>query len=376
MTQKLFVFGRTPELSWLELSRIYPNSRRLLSHIACAQISNEDMTSSLSRLGGTVAVCNVMGKIRSLTAAEIAGFLTGSASGLTFSLHIFSGQTSTEKLSDEIKNILAGKLGRIRYVIPKSPEAVSSVQFSREHTVMLVILPADGGYLVGQIAGVQPYLEWEKRDYGRPYADPKRGMLPPKVARMAVNAALGPEPAGKTVLDPFCGMGTVLAESLLVGAAAIAADIYSPSLTKAQANIVWLKENYPEVRGKMDILVSDAAHISEALPPAFVDAIVTEPFMGSPEIGEHKVPAQKAGSLLHGLEKLYIGCLRDWHGVLKTGGKVCIALPAYVYPRHTYTVKKVIDMCENLGYTKLFGPIAYNRPDAVVRRDFYLFERI
>ena len=81
-------------------------------------------------------------------------------------------------------------------------------------------------------------------------------------------------------------------------------------------------------------------------------------------------------NIIKGLEKLYIGCLRDWFKILIPGGKVVIALPEYAFGGRVYFVKKVIDMCENLGYTTLDGPIAYSRPQAIVRRMFYKFQKI
>ena len=78
---------------------------------------------------------------------------------------------------------------------------------------------------------------------------------------------------------------------------------------------------------------------------------------------------------MKGLEKLYIGCLRDWHAILKPKGKIVIALPKYSIHNKTYFVKKVIDSCEMLGYTTIVGPIEYSRPQAVVRREFYIFQK-
>ncbi len=101
-----------------------------------------------------------------------------------------------------------------------------------------------------------------------------------------------------------------------------------------------------------------------------IDAIVTEPFMG-----DTKAKPAEVKNIVKGLEKLYIGCLRDWQRVLKDHGIVVIALPKYEINGKTYFVKKVIDMCENLGYTIVAGPIEYSRPQAVVKRAFYVFQK-
>ena len=115
--------------------------------------------------------------------------------------------------------------------------------------------------------------------------------------------------------------------------------------------------------------------MSEHLKPESVDAIVTEPFLGSTEIGDKRHLQEKVKNMIKGLEKLYIGCLRDWQKILKPGGKVIIALPEYRIEDKMFFVKKVIDRCENLGYTTLHGPIEYSRPQAIVRREFFVLQK-
>ena len=78
---------------------------------------------------------------------------------------------------------------------------------------------------------------------------------------------------------------------------------------------------------------------------------------------------------MKGLEKLYIGCLKDWHKVLKPDGRVVMAIPAFHIGDKMLYVKNVVDRCENFGYTKLVGPIEYSRPQAVVRREFFVFRK-
>ena len=101
----------------------------------------------------------------------------------------------------------------------------------------------------------------------------------------------------------------------------------------------------------------DATHIDESIDASSIDAIVTEPFLGSPKIGEGKIHDVKdIQDIVKGLDKLYIGSLRAWTNILKPGGLVMIALPSFLIDGKVYSVKKVVDTCENLGYTKLLGP--------------------
>jgi tRNA G10 N-methylase Trm11 len=55
---------------------------------------------------------------------------------------------------------------------------------------------------------VQNIDEYSKRDYSKD-RDMQIGMLPPKLSQMMINLS-----GGKTIYDPFVGLGTVLIESL------------------------------------------------------------------------------------------------------------------------------------------------------------------
>jgi tRNA G10 N-methylase Trm11 len=245
----------------------------------------------------------------------------------------------------------------------------------------LLVIKTDSGFIIGKTIAVQPFDDWGKRDFGRPNADVKAGMLPPKVSRMIVNIAdrernVEKLLAQKTLLDPFCGMGTILSEALVMGWNVVGSDVDADVVTRARANIRWLTENKIAAEGVTCRLnVADAVHVSETVDHNTIDAIVTEPYMGPTEIASGKKGLEQLKNIVKGLEKLYIGCLRDWNLVLKPNGLVLIALPRYEVASKTYFVKKVIDKCEMLGYTILTGPIEYGRPQATVKRLFYVLQK-
>ena len=238
--------------------------------------------------------------------------------------------------------------------------------------------------MVGVTRAVQDFEDWNKRDFGRPAPDPKHGMLPPKVARMIVNIAL-PRQAGQgklsytpTLLDPFCGVGTILAEGLFRVANVVGSDLSPDAVSRTEKNLAWLRREYPKVAPfYTKAFVADATHLRDTVPAHSVDAIVTEPYMGEliDEKDRMHLTPDRVKHTLKGLEKLYIGSLREWATLVKPGGRVVMAIPAYVTPRGIMRVKNVIDRCEILGYTLLTGPIEYSRPQAIVKREFYVFQK-
>lgn len=378
MKSYLCVFGRTPDLSWAELNSLFPNATRLHDKVGRIRIHGDESAAGIiSQLGGTVLIAEEVGKAAEVQADSLITLFPETGELLNFTLMLFGdGSNTATTLLHGMKEAFRVTNRKTRYILPKHQDSISVPVLERENVQALVLVHTPVGYNIARAVAWQPYREWSSRDYDRPCADPKGGMLPPKVARMAVNIAAGPNRDGKLLVDPFCGMGTIQAEALLSGCRVIGSDLSEAVINQCQRNISWLIDKYNlKNQSEQSYIVTDATHISEKIPSASVDMIVTEPFMGSTRIGEGKVKEAEAKNINHGLIKLYIGCLRDWKKILKSGGKVFIALPSFAYPRHTYTVKKVIDMCEILGYTKLLGPIAYGRPQAVVRRDFYLLER-
>jgi tRNA G10 N-methylase Trm11 len=172
-------------------------------------------------------------------------------------------------------------------------------------------------------------------------------------------------------------MGTILAEAYMTSWSVMGSDVSADIVDRAKKNLDWLVQLFPGTRGSIGACVTaDAVHISEHIVANSVDAIVTEPFMGATSIANQKtLDSQKIKNIIKGLEKLYIGCLRDWHKILKENGRIVIALPAYAVLGRVYFVKKVVDMCENLGYTIVDGPIEYSRPQAIVKRQFYILQK-
>ncbi len=373
MSAFLFVLGRTSDLSYLELTSLFGKCSRLTRDVASVELSSNDAAhpqALLPQLGGTIKIARMLGTTASLGADVLTRYFLDIPDIRVFGVSKYGDVGVFDpNILTGIKTLLVAKGIHTRYIEAHDGDVLSSVVVAKQKVTELIVVSTGSDFIIGQTLAVQDVDAWSNRDYGRPFADPKSGMLPPKVARMAVNIA------GEkgTLLDPFCGMGTILGEALLVGWSVIGSDQSEDVVEKAKKNIEFLQGTSLQDRKEVpyEFFVSDATHISEHLPKESIDAIVTEPFLGSTQWGDRPVK-----NIMKGLEKLYIGCLRDWAKVLKSKGKVVIALPQYAINGKTYFVKNVIDRCENLGYTVVHGPIEYSRPQATVRRKFYVLRKI
>lgn len=211
------------------------------------------------------------------------------------------------------------------------------------------------------------WRHWIKRDRNKPYADHKKGMLPPKLARALVNIGLSYLETSNdkpTLYDPFCGTSTVLMEAVLLGCEAIGSDLQTEAIVGSKKNLDWLCREY-KLEKDFSVFQSDS---SKAQPKKKADLIVTEPFLGkqTPQVSEY-------ANIYKGLYKLYLGSFKHWTKLLKNNAVVIIIFPVFSQSKKAAPWQKLIDKLSVLGYTSLSEPVLYARPKAVVRRNIYCF---
>jgi tRNA G10 N-methylase Trm11 len=376
----VFVLGRTPDLAFAELIHTYPDRaiRRIHPHAAVIQ-THIDPQAAIDQLGGTVTIGKILGEIPQINPSLLATYIhENTLRSVTFCISHLGSEPFSESLLQGVKHALRDRGVSSRYIVNKKHEPLSAVIVRGQDVEEYLVIPVKEGNILAKTLVVQNIPRWVKRDAHRPYIDPRRGMLPLKVARMLLNIVSKQKDLTRRplLLDPFCGMGTILSEALLLGWEVIGSDISREVVDKAQGNLSWLTREYPHISSRYTLLQSDAVHVSRALGERLVDAIVTEPFMGSPSFAlEKHVHVEDVRNVIKGLEKLYIGCLKDWKHILKPGGVLLIALPTFRLKGRELFVKKVIDSCESLGYSVIDGPWTYSRPQALVQRTLYLFQK-
>jgi tRNA G10 N-methylase Trm11 len=153
--------------------------------------------------------------------------------------------------------------------------------------------------------------EFERRDADRPYQDSTK-TLSPRTARALVNIALKAQ--SRSLLDPFCGLGTILQEALLCNVSVIGVDRDQNQVGKAKANLEWLSSKY-HVSGQLrkNLFAYDARRISRARLPR-IDAIASEPillpiFKENPSVSE-------SVALIEKVHTIYERCLSEFASIL------------------------------------------------------------
>jgi len=192
-------------------------------------------------------------------------------------------------------------------------------------------------------------FEFQKRDVGKP-AQRKIFAIPPRLARIMVN--LGGCTDGKVLLDPFCGVGTVLQEALLAKAKAIGVDINKWCVEAATRNLDWLKGEYELENADYRVLQGDVSRLSQKIGWEQVDCIATEPDLG-PAL--RQVPtASYAVRIAEKLEPLFYGLLEEAYKVLKSGGRLVVVSPWIKTRSGNPVTMRIEEKAVELGFERVY----------------------
>lgn len=386
LVRYFFVLGNAPQLAKVELESLL--DFREIYYLPPVLILETDKTLEtdfLERLGGTVKVGEVI-------QGEIVKYIKNTGEPkIDFGVSVYGTKYSLG-LVKEIKRELEKTGIKSRFVLPKKGKSELLSVVVRKQKLMEFLMTKDH---LAKTIWVQDFESWGRRDYGRPEVEGHLGMLPPKVARMMVNAGLRGGKSGlhrpacnalrsmagrlgtdytdtiPVILDPFGGVGTIAAEALMIGCRVVTGDIRPEQSARAQKNLDWLSEEYGIDRSWYRVKTLEAREVSKNFPEKHFDAVVTEPDLGPSTEGiEHR------GESKEKLARLYHAALDDWRKALKPGGKVVIALPSFTMGSKGVDeslVKNVIDKASLMGYSLANKPFPYFRPQAQVRRNITIF---
>lgn len=97
-------------------------------------------------------------------------------------------------------------------------------------------------FLLARTVANQNLRNYELRDRGKDFRDAKMGMLPPKLAQILINLA-DPKP-GATVVDPFCGSGTVNIEAAIMGYPTLGSDLNGTFVQRSAENFEQMSQKF------------------------------------------------------------------------------------------------------------------------------------
>lgn len=338
------------------------------------------------RLGGSTKLVKLAGVAGSPEEAiEALTSAVTRSTKFSFGVSVY-GRADAGRLARQAKRLLKQNNASVRYVpAERQSKSLSTAQvlhngLLKDGYEWCLVEHGRREWHYGRTVWIQDLEGFGQRDYDKPSNDPKRGMLPPKLARTMLN--LAGLPAGKNVYDPFCGSGVVLMEARLLGLTPAGSDISPKAVADTKRNLQWLGQEYA-VSKTAKLEVADAS----APLPFKADAIVTEGYLGHPVRESTSFP-----EILNDqrqVDSLVSQFLKRAHVALPLGGRLVLTVPLWRLPHSGDRRVSAIDGAERLGYTKvrcvpdgLSGPelterdsLLVSRPKQRVVHELYVLEK-
>jgi len=263
-------------------------------------------------------------------------------------------------------------LRKVRLLRPRGSELYSESVLSRE-AFDVIAFPYHGGFGLGPTTWVPDSASMRQRGTSKPAPHPDIA-LSPRLARTLVNlAGLGP---GQTILDPFCGSGTILTEAYGMSLRCLGLDSSASRVQEARENLHWSVGGVTD-RG-YDVRKGDARDLSRLLRGTKVDAIVTEPLL-LPRL-DARPKTSTAQAMIEESARIYNDALASMADCVPPEGRIVVVVPVV----QTMDGDEVTLTLEGrkLGL-RLFqpGPVGFDYPVRLsfestrwVKRAVYVFE--
>lgn len=382
------ILGRLPKLSIAELEAMFGKPHvRAVSHDV-ATIDTDNL--SIDALGGSLKCGKIIHTLPAdsrPTLEQASHWITHTyihqllavGGKITLGISAYGLSTSPrhlQKIGLSLKSSMKRHGASLR-LVPNTTTALSTATshnnklgLSPKKRELFIIKTDDGAILIAESNGAQNITAYARRDRNRPRRDTFVGMLPPKLAQIMVNLAVG-NAAKATILDPFCGTGTVLQEALLKRYDVCGSDLSQKMIDYTTENIAWLQSKY-HITGTVRSLEQADAMTHQWPKAQQLDAVVCETYLGQPFSAPPS--PKKLHEVTGNCNHIITNFLRNIHSQLTPGTTLCIAVPAWRDASRNLTHLPLIKDLETLGYILQQPPLIYSRSDQVVVREILLLK--
>ena len=406
MNKYVFVLGNNYKLSILEILN-YFNVNNLSyegpvysSKILILSSKNEiDCQNMIDILGGTIKIGKFMSEVDDINENVFEEIILDNCNKnkrISFGFDIFllkdKFNFKIKNLGLTIKNNLKTNYGcSCRLVMDKNIDILSSVTTTKnnllkENGFEFLITKIDSKFLIFKIESSQDFENYSDMDFGRPGRDSNSGMLPPKLAKMMINISKFIDNKNITVLDPFCGSGTMIAELILLGYKnIIGSDISERAIDDSKENTNWIIERYNIKEEDFNIYIfkEDIENIDSKIKKDEIDLIVTEPYLGPADLNISDI--KRIEKVIYDLELSYVDAFEKMYDILKKNGEIIIVFPVFkinINNKISFLKLNIIDKIKNIGFEKenynklnidIFDEILYSRDSQKVFREIHKF---
>ncbi|MFH0954620.1 MAG: DNA methyltransferase [Candidatus Micrarchaeota archaeon] len=393
----VFFFGKNPVLSLAELANyaktnslnwiiepIWPNAALVSGTIF-------DPSKITQRLGGTFKIAVLKHALPSLKPADFQKILNEKTwlnllpEKFVFAVSSLGLTPQQEQTANEHLKIIfkaAGyknsqKKGSNRKTITEniaSPSEILKWNLLKNQTD-IVIAKILAQFELGYTVAVSNPNDWKFRDENRPFKDSKE-LVSIRLAKILLNIA-ATKPI-HTVLDPFCGYGTILQEAMLQNWNAIGIEKDQQKVRQTEKNLKWITEKF-HPKAEFQIFLGSAENVNRVVQVPF-DLVVTEPYLGP--YRTKKPTIIQAGQIIVELQTLYRAFFDSLAQKMKTGQTVCVIFPVLVpfqSPNQKISTAVFSNHFEPVNPLASFGekfansfPFEYQNPNNLMKRQIWL----
>ncbi|MCD6478769.1 MAG: methyltransferase domain-containing protein [Candidatus Diapherotrites archaeon] len=324
--QYVFLFGRNPKLSYLELASYFKARELAFKPIAwferaCMVSFPQELSAEalVEELAGTVKIAKLLFSCNENELEErisSANLYEGTKNKIMYFVDVINASPSVREFFKD-----AFKRQRLK-AVHKSVAPHILAKKSYEYVDITVIKNDSKFFVAKTIACSNPH-KFRERDINRPFTEPEI-MSSVRLARILVNLSCTMPKA--TILDPFCGIGTVLQEAMLLGYDVKGLELNPERAKHCMENLEWIKKRF-NTSADFEVKNGDAKKLSNYFENESIDAIVTEPELG-PLL--KTLPAeQEAKQIVSTLQRLYEKFFSEAKLVLKPEGKIVVVIPQF-----------------------------------------------
>ncbi len=409
---QIAILGRQPKLSLAELESLFGAEKLTVINSYTALVDTDELLPQ-AQLGGTMKSAKFLTRLQKTDLSGAFVYLQKTIPDhlpqlpegkLQLGVSCYGFDVKADWIVRKVlglKKVIKNSGRSVRIIENKKPELESAQVLYNKLTSPLgwelLLIKEGDDVIVGQTSSVQNIDDYSKRDFDRPKRDSFVGMLPPKLAQIMINLAVGQLVDGKwqmensktnkqqqTVIDPFCGTGVVLQEALLMGHSVFGSDISQKMVEYTRVNLDWLLEKYKMNSNKYGVEVADATThkwpLSDLQSSAQSLAVVCETYLGKPLVS---LPTHRElDEIMSEANDIAKKFLNNIAPQLKQDTRLCLALPAWYLNNGEYHHLKVLDHLTDLGYNRLDlrhatkSELIYHRPDQIVARELTILEKI
>ncbi len=375
----LFIFGRNPELSKLELASVLSNANYQIIHQndTMAVVNGDiDPSKLIDQLAGTVRIAKIYygGEVIDEGFIQKLDFYFPKTFSYAINFLNLDNQEQIQVEQITKKDLKKYKArGLAKHIDSEILNPAKYFSYKLDEGFELFVFKEEGNYNFAQTLVCTDTRQYEYKDEARPDQKFTRGTSF-RLARIMVNC-LGLKKQS-VIVDPFCGIGTFLIEGLQNGHDVIGIDNEKEMTDASMRNIKWAKKTY-NFNNKYQLITDDSS-----LAEYRADACVFEPYMG-PFL--KKAPSyNQAMKIMNRLEDLYIRVFDNLYKNLSSKAPVVCVLPymktsdgktIQLYDKFFKTIKFEFDTI-SFGKTKISNPIDYSTPDgSKIGRKIYKLKR-